>query len=144
MRENENQILRNLRKKGIIKVDDSGSPSVSLLPKRKVVVVNRKTGEISNNVPKNIISLLEQQKSETTSDNQIIKILRKKGDSYSVPANPTTTVIDQKDPLSFDEGEEEEVRREDKKIPSQSLDPLSVIALNIPLEDCIVDIKSEI
>merc|ERR1712183_20452 len=103
MRENENQILRNLRKKGIIKVGDSGSPSASLLPKRKVVVVNRRTGEISNNVPRNIISLLEQQKSKVSEgDKQIIRNLR---NSYSVSANTTMNVIDQKDPLSFDEEE---------------------------------------
>ena len=81
--------------------------------------------------------------------------LRKKGvihaggESYSLSANPTMTVIDQKDPLSFDDEEEEgEIRGEDENIPSQSLDPLSVIALNIPVEEIIenhvIDIKSEI
>ena len=149
MRDHENQILRNLRKKGIIKVGDSGSSSASLLPKRKVVTVNRRTGEISNIVPRNIISLLEQQKAKSKislGENKIIMNLRKKG---VIQANPTMTVIDQKDPLSFDdEEEEEEVRGEDQKIPSQSLDPLSVIALNIPVEEIIenhvIDIKSEI
>ena len=158
IRDHENQILRNLRKKGIIKVGDSGSSSASLLPKRKVVTVNRKTGEISNIVPRNIISLLELQKSKSKislGKNQIIMNLRKKGvihaggESYSLSANPTMTVIDQKDPLSFDDEEEEgEIRGEDENIPSQSLDPLSVIALNIPVEEIIenhvIDIKSEI
>ena len=157
LRENENQILKNLSKKGIIKDGASGigSSSATLLPERKVVTVNRRTGEI---IPRNIISLLELQKSKSKisqGENQIIENLRKKGviqaGGNSLSAN--STVIDQKDPLSLDdddEGEEdEEVKREDKIIPCQSLDPLSVIALNIPVEEIIetnhvVDIKSEI
>ena len=149
--DNENKIIKNLRKKGIIKTGNS------VLPERKVVAINRKTGEISNIIPKNIISLMEKQRSKSKiseGENQIIWNLRKKGiiqagggmDSLSA----TPTVIDQKDPLSFDDDEEEEkVRREDKSIPSQSLYPGSVIALNIPVEEIIetnhvIDIKSEL
>ena len=144
----ENQILNNLRKKGIIKTGNS------ILPERKVVAINRKTGEISKIIPRNIISLMEKQRSKSKiseDENQIIRNLRKKGivqaggGSDSLSATPT--VIDQKDPLSFDD--DEEVRREDETIPSQSLYSGSVIALNIPVEEIIetnhvVDIKSEI
>ena len=155
IRENENKILTNLRKKGVINVGDRASASV--LPEKKVVTINRRTGEISNIIPKNIISLLELQRSKSKiseGENQIIRNLQKKGiiqevgGSYFLSAKQTMTVIDQKDPLSFDDDEEEEeVSREDKNMPSESLDPLAVIKLNIPVEEIIesnhiVDIES--
>jgi len=153
IRENENKILTNLRKKGEINVGHSAS----VLPEKKVVTINRRTGEISNIIPKNIISLLELQRSKSKisgGENQIIRTLQKKGiiqdvgGSYFLSAKQTMTVIDQKDPLSFDDDEEEEkVSREDKNMPSESVDPLAVIKLNIPVEEIIesnhiVDIES--
>ena len=80
--------------------------------------------------------------------NYALGLIQDGEEGYSDSTNQTMTVIDQKDPLSLDD-EEGEVRREDKTIPSQSHDPLSVIALNIPVEEIIetnhvVDIKSEI
>ena len=114
----EAQILRNLTKKGIIK-DKSCK---SIVPNRRVLAVNKRTGEVSRILSCNIGSLLHIQ------------------DARCRPRSEPET-----DPLSI-EGEE----AESKEIVCRSLDPdqETMIAIRIPIEDIlennhVMNIKSE-
>ena len=115
----EHQIMNNLTKKGIIK-DRS---SLSMLPSRRVLAINKKTGEITGVLPKNIVSRLQLQSSRC----QAVM-----------------------DPLKFVNKQKKE-RIESNSIICKSLDlkSESVMALKVPLEEIVennhvTDMKSEI
>ena len=117
--DSEHKIMNNLTKKGIIK-DRS---SLSMLPSRRVLAVNKKTGEITGVLPKNIVSRLQLQSSRYRA------------------------VID---PLKFDNKlKKERIERNGIICKSLDLKSESVIALKVPLEEIVennhvTDMKSEI
>ena len=119
--ESENIILNNLSKKGIIKA----KTSLSTLSSRRVLAVNKMTGEVTSVLPKNIVSLLQLQSSRSRAK--------------------TSPVIDSLLAIN------DENKKETSRIICQSLDPKSgpVMALKVPIDEIIetnhvIDMKSEI